>query len=117
LQTFGRLLQYLLHTQKRALDHLQPVQYYERNQYMNMDVHSKRNLELVETIRQKTKKGSLLWLLDETATAMGGRLLKKWMERPLLDRKEIAKRHEMVASMIEQFFEREALRETLKGVY
>ncbi|HEX7065376.1 MAG TPA: DNA mismatch repair protein MutS [Bacillales bacterium] len=115
--TFGRLLQYLLRTQKRSLDHLQPVEYYENSQYMKIDVHSKRNLELVETIRRNGKKGSLLWLLDRTMTAMGGRRLKQWIERPLLNRKEIEARLSVVEVLKERFFEREELREQLKGVY
>lgn len=115
--TFGRLLQYLLRTQKRSLDHLQPVEYYQNNQYMKIDVHSKRNLELVETIRRKGKKGSLLWLLDKTITAMGARRLKQWIERPLLNRESIEARLSIVSSLIERFFEREELREQLKGVY
>ncbi|HET7629140.1 MAG TPA: DNA mismatch repair protein MutS [Bacillales bacterium] len=114
---FGRLLNYLLRTQKRSLDHLQPVEVVEPNQYMKMDVHSKRNLELVETIRNKGKKGSLLWLLDETATAMGARKLKQWIERPLVSRQAIAERLQVVAALKDQFFQREALREELKGVY
>ncbi|HET7616822.1 MAG TPA: DNA mismatch repair protein MutS, partial [Bacillales bacterium] len=114
---FGRLLQYLLRTQKRSLDHLQPVEYYENHQFMKIDVHSKRNLELVETIRSKGKKGSLLWLLDETATAMGARRLKQWIERPLVNRGKISERLDVVAAFKEQFFQREELREQLKGVY
>ena len=66
---------------------MQPVQAYETSQYMKIDYYSKRNLELTETIRSKGKKGSLLWLLDETKTAMGGRLLKQWIDRPLIDKK------------------------------
>lgn len=76
-KTFLRLYTYLKRTQKRSLDHLQPVQVYELEEAMKIDLYSKRNLELTETIRSKNKKGSLLWLLDETKTAMGGRLLKQ----------------------------------------
>ncbi|PNB37702.1 hypothetical protein C1X64_39900, partial [Pseudomonas sp. GW456-E7] len=78
------LYTYLKRTQKRSLDHLQPVQVYELEEAMKIDLYSKRNLELTETIRSKNKKGSLLWLLDETKTAMGGRLLKQWIDRPLI---------------------------------
>lgn len=117
ITTFGRLLQYLLRTQKRSLDHLQPVEFYQIDDYMKIDVHSKRNLELVETIRRKGKKGSLLWLLDETVTAMGGRRLKQWIERPLLDRKEIETRLSVVEAFVNHFFEREELRDELRGVY
>ncbi|MEH7600205.1 DNA mismatch repair protein MutS, partial [Bacillus velezensis] len=78
---------------------------------------SKRNLELTETIRSKSKKGSLLWLLDETKTAMGGRLLKQWIDRPLIRASQIEERQEMVETLINHLFEREDLRERLKEVY
>ena len=115
--TFGRLLNFLRKTQKRSLDHLQQVKFYEMNQFMKIDLFSKRNLELTETIRTKGKKGSLLWLLDETKTAMGGRLLKQWIDRPLIERSEIEKRLNMVGTLMDQFFVRQELREFLKEVY
>ncbi|MFS0823526.1 DNA mismatch repair protein MutS [Bacillus sp. 1P02SD] len=115
--TFGRLLNYLMKTQKRSLDHLQQVQVYYTNQFMKIDLYSKRNLELTETIRSKGKKGSLLWLLDQTVTAMGGRLLKQWIDRPLLNKNEIEARLNMVQTFIEQYFERLELRDLLKEVY
>ncbi|SEB01865.1 DNA mismatch repair protein MutS [Thalassobacillus cyri] len=114
---FGRLLNYIQHTQKRSLDHLQPVQKIELKQYMTLDMYSKRNLELMETLRKQGKKGSLLWVVDDTVTSMGARLLKKWLERPLLNRKGMEERHEQVSGFLEQFFEREELREQLKSVY
>lgn len=115
----GRLLSYLLATQKRQLDHLQPVQRYETKEYMKIDMYSRQNLELVRPIRgdRQKKKGSLLWLLDETSTAMGGRLLKDWIERPLVKQNEIEKRQRVVAAFIKHFFERQELRDQLKGVY
>ncbi|HHY74725.1 MAG TPA: DNA mismatch repair protein MutS [Bacillus bacterium] len=116
-ETLGRLLQYLLKTQKRSLEHLQPVSYYETNQYMKLDIHSKRNLELTETIRTKGKKGSFLWLLDSTVTAMGARRLKQWIERPLLSQVEIENRLNMVETLLNNFFIRQELREALKPVY
>lgn len=112
-----RLLQYLKKTQKRNLDHLQPFQVYELNHYMKMDYYSKRNLELTETIRGKDRKGTLLWLLDETATAMGARLLKQWIDRPLISQHDIEKRLNLVAIFKQSYFERQDLRELLKGVY
>jgi DNA mismatch repair protein MutS len=115
--TFARLLNYLLKTQKRSLDHLQPVQMYQVNQYMKIDLYSKRNLELTETIRAKGRKGSLLWLLDETMTAMGGRMLKQWIDRPLLDRAKIERRLNMVETLMNHYFERQELRELLRNVY
>ncbi len=84
---------------------------------MKIDLYSKRNLELTETIRSKSKKGSLLWLLDETKTAMGGKLLKQWIDRPLIRASQIEERQEMVETLINHLFEREDLRERLKEVY
>lgn len=115
--TITRLLHYLYRTQKRSLDHLQPVQAYETSQYMKIDYYSKRNLELTETIRSKGKKGSLLWLLDETKTAMGGRLLKQWLDRPLIDKQHIERRQHVVETLIKRYFERQDLRERCKEVY
>ncbi|QHS22329.1 DNA mismatch repair protein MutS [Virgibacillus sp. MSP4-1] len=114
---FARLFQYLARTQKRAMTHLQPVKYIELSQYMKLDMYSKRNLELTETIRKKGKEGSLLWVLDKTVTAMGARMLKKWLDRPLLSTAEMERRHQQVEGLLEQYFEREALREALKEVY
>ncbi|MBM4763885.1 DNA mismatch repair protein MutS [Bacillus sp. B15-48] len=113
----ARLFNYLHRTQKRNLDHLQPVVKYEVQQFMKIDFYSKRNLELTETIRSTAKKGSLLWLLDETKTAMGGRLLKQWINRPLLNRKEIEYRQGIVELFMACFFERQEIREMLKQVY
>lgn len=114
---FGRLLQYIQHTQKRSLDHLQPVKVIELKEFMTLDMYSKRNLELLETIRKKGKSGSLLSIVDETITAMGARMLKKWMERPLLSFQAIEARHNQVEGLLSQFFEREMLREQLQSVY
>ncbi|WP_096199459.1 DNA mismatch repair protein MutS [Bacillus sp. FJAT-45350] len=117
ITSFARLCHYLIRTQKRSLDHLQKVQHYTTNQYLKIDLHSKKNLELVETNREKKKKGSLLWILDQTVTAMGGRLLKQWVERPLINQELIEKRVSMVEVLYEQLFEREDLRDELKLVY
>ncbi|MHC0039571.1 DNA mismatch repair protein MutS [Pseudoneobacillus sp. C159] len=115
--TVARLFHYLHRTQKRNLDHLQPVKIYEVKQFMKIDYFSKKNLELTDTIRHKGKKGSLLWLLDETKTAMGGRQLKQWLERPLIDQQQILQRQEMVEVLMTQYFERQELREKLTEVY
>jgi len=115
--TTARLFNYLYKTQKRSLDHLQPVELYQLQHYMKIDFFSKRNLELTETIRTKGKKGSLLWLLDETMTAMGGRLLKQWIDRPLINKHEIEQRLRMVETFIHHYFERQEIRELLKQVY
>lgn len=117
IETYGRLATYISRTQKRSLDHMQTVVHYLPNNYMKIDIFSKRNLELVETIREKKKKGSLLWILDKTVTAMGGRLLKQWLERPLLNKININERLSMVETLSNQYFEREELREQLKEVY
>lgn len=108
---------YLTNTQKRAIEHLQPFQYYQSDQYLLLDSFSKRNLELLETIRDQGRKGSLIWLLDETATAMGGRLIKKWLQRPLMNLQAINRRLDMVESLVHHAYEREELREALKEVY
>ncbi|MEH6953722.1 DNA mismatch repair protein MutS [Neobacillus drentensis] len=113
----ARLFNYLYRSQKRSLDHLQPVTTYQIHQYMKIDYYSKRNLELTETIRSKGKKGSLLWLLDETMTAMGGRMLKHWIDRPLINQKEIESRQSIVEVLMSYYFERQELREKLKEVY
>ncbi|QDP40255.1 DNA mismatch repair protein MutS [Radiobacillus deserti] len=117
VETVGRLLNYLERTQKRSLDHLKKAQLIELQQFMSLDMYSKRNLELTETIIRKGKQGSLLWVLDKTVTAMGARKLKKWMERPLLQTADIEYRFDIVDGFLQHFIERESLRELLKSVY
>ncbi|MFD3445548.1 DNA mismatch repair protein MutS [Microbacteriaceae bacterium 4G12] len=117
VDTVGRLFCYVLRTQKRSLEHLQPVEIYNTSQFLKIDVHSKRNLELTETIRTKEKTGSLLWLLDKTKTAMGARMLKQWIERPLVTQVQIEERLEMVETFVNNYFLREDLKEKLKDVY
>lgn len=115
--TVMRLYNYLYKTQKRSLDHLQLAEVYEVNQFMKIDYFSKKNLELTETMRSNGKKGSLLWLLDETKTAMGSRMLKQWIDRPLINKDAIIERQSMVETFMNHYFEREELRDTLKEVY
>lgn len=115
--TYGRLLNYLSRTQKRSLDHLQKVEWYHAEEYMKLDLHTKRNLELVETLREKKKKGSLLSIVDHTVTAMGGRLLKRWIERPLLDEAKISGRQKAVTAFMNDYFLREEIRDELRQVY
>lgn len=117
VKAFSRLLNYVQNTQKRSLDHLKEAEVIELNSYMSLDMYSKRNLELTETIMKKGKHGSLLWVLDQTVTAMGSRMLKKWLERPLLDQDRIENRLEVVDGFYQGFMEREELREALKSVY
>ncbi|MBR7552964.1 DNA mismatch repair protein MutS [Allobacillus sp. GCM10007491] len=114
---FGYLFQYIYRSQKRFLAHLQAVQFIELDDYMKLDLYSKRNLELIESLRDQSKKGTLLSVLDKTITAMGSRLLKKWIDRPLLSKDQIAERHQQVHTMMEHFMERDELRESLKNVY
>ncbi|KMK77296.1 DNA mismatch repair protein MutS [Alkalihalobacillus pseudalcaliphilus] len=115
--TFWRMCQYLVRTQKRSLNHLQAVHYYPANSYLKIDRHSKRNLELTETLRDKKKQGALIGVLDQTVTAMGGRMLKKWVEQPLLNQTIIEQRLDTVHVFIKHYFEREELRDELKQVY
>lgn len=117
VKAFSRLLNYIQNTQKRSLDHLKKATVIELKNYLALDMFSKRNLELTETIIKKGKHGSLLWVLDHTVTAMGSRMLKKWLERPLLNREMIEKRLNVVEGLYKGFMERELLREALKNVY
>ncbi|MUK90722.1 DNA mismatch repair protein MutS [Ornithinibacillus sp. L9] len=117
MKAFSRLLNYIQHTQKRSLDHLQQAEIIELDNHLSLDMYSKRNLELTETIMRKGKQGSLLWVLDKTVTAMGSRMLKKWLERPLLVRDHIEERLETVDGFYQGFIERDSVRETLKSVY
>ncbi|WP_088050274.1 DNA mismatch repair protein MutS [Virgibacillus dakarensis] len=117
MKAFSRLLNYIQHTQKRSLDHLQPAKVIALQDYLSLDMYSKRNLELTETILKKGKHGSLLWVLDQTVTAMGSRLLKKWLERPLINQQLIEERLSIVDGFYQGFMERNGLRETLKSVY
>ena len=111
------LLSYLYVTQKRNLGHLQKVEVYLPTNYLKMDHYSKHNLELISSIRTGQKKGTLLWLLDETKTAMGGRLLKQWIDKPLIKEQAIIMRQNIVESLINHFFERTDLNEALTRVY
>lgn len=112
-----RLLTYISRTQKQSLDHIQPFTFNENGQLLSIDFHSKRNLELLQSIRGGETKGTLLWLLDETVTAMGSRKLKQWLHQPLANRHLIEKRQQLVDSLITQYFVRVELQELLKEVY
>ncbi|MBD1501086.1 DNA mismatch repair protein MutS [Weissella cibaria] len=111
------LLAYLFATQKRSLDHLQMASSYEIAQYLKLDRNSRANLELTINLRTQQRSGTLLWLLDNTKTAMGGRALKQWLEQPLLDRETIEQRYDKIGELLKDFFSRAALQETLKSVY
>jgi len=115
--SIDRLLGYLYETQKRSLGHIRHIRRYEKQQYMIIDPFSRRNLELTETARDRSKKGSLLWLLDKTVTAMGGRMLRRWVDKPLLDKAAIERRQEAVEHLVRQLIIREELRQELREVY
>ncbi|QSY53131.1 DNA mismatch repair protein MutS [Staphylococcus simiae] len=111
------LLDYIHHTQKRDLSHIEDAEFYAAIDYMKMDFYAKRNLELTESIRLKSKKGTLLWLMDETKTPMGARRLKQWIDRPLINKEQIEERLNIVEAFSEQFVERDTLRHYLNQVY
>ncbi|BBM16769.1 DNA mismatch repair protein MutS [Enterococcus avium] len=113
----GKLLTYLSVTQKRSLGHIQKAEEYQPEHFLKLDYFSKTNLELTRSIRTGKKQGTLLWLLDETKTAMGGRLLKQWIDRPLIQKRQISARQAMVSSLLNAYFERMDLNETLTKVY
>ena len=113
----GALLQYLYETQKTSLAHFTHLYPYLTNKYMLLDRSTRRNLELTETLREKQKKGSLLGVLDRTKTAMGGRLLRKYIEQPLIDREKMEKRLDAVEMLGKKSVDRDELREYLNTIY
>lgn len=113
----GALLKYLYETQKNSLDHILEIHPYSIGKYMIIDSSSRRNLELVETLREKQKRGSLLWVLDKTKTAMGARLLRSCVEQPLIDKSEILKRQDFITNINKHAITREELREYLNPIY
>ena len=113
----GAVLQYLYDTQKSTLDHLTTIVPYATGNYMVLDSSTRRNLELLETMREKQKRGSLLWVLDKTRTAMGARLLRTWIEQPLISREEILKRQNAIEELNLNYISREELGEYLNPVY
>ena len=111
------LINYLVNSQKRSLDHLQQVIVKDYKTYLKMDIHTKRNLELTESLRLKERTYSLLWLLDKTKTAMGSRMLKIMIENPLTDKEEIENRYDMVSVLTTEFLIKDEIRELLNNVY
>ena len=111
------LLSYLENTQKRSLSHLQKALIVNDNSFMKMSISTKRNLELVENIRTKEKKYSLLWLLDKTKTAMGSRKLKSYILNPIIDRVKIEERQKVVETLMKEFILKDELREYLSNIY
>ena len=112
----GSLLQTLLTLQKNDLAHIRQLQYYTTGRFMELDMDARRNLELTETLRSKEKKGTLLWVLDKTHTAMGGRMIRSWLEKPLLDPVEIDRRQRAVEELVNSTISRGELVEALKDV-
>lgn len=113
----GLLLAYLHQTQKRALAHMNRIERYDAARFMVLDASARQTLELTRSLREGKKAGSLLGLLDRTATAMGSRLLKKWLDKPLLDIREIEERQDAVESLVNQLLLLEDIHDRLKGVY
>ena len=116
-QVAEKLLQYVHVTQKRELSHLQPVRHYEIKDHLQMSYSTKVSLDLLENTRTGKKHGSLYWLLDDTKTAMGMRMLRSWIDKPLINKEAILERQAIVQVFLEHFFERTDLTESLKGVY
>ena len=113
----GALLKYLYETQKNSLDNILEIHPYSIGKYMIIDSSSRRNLELVETLREKQKRGSLLWVLDKTKTAMGARLLRSYVEQPLIEKSEIIKRQNFIEALNKSEITRDELREYLNPIY
>ncbi len=117
IEAVKHLLTYVTNTQKRSLSHLQKVVIQEQKNFLKMDIHTKRNLELTETLRLKQRNYSLIWLLDKTKTAMGARMLKSFIENPLIDKDEINRRYDMVEVLLKEFILKEDLCDALFEVY
>lgn len=113
----GALLQYLRETQKSSIEHLREIMPYSTSNFMVLDTATRRNLELCETLREKNKKGSLLWVLDKTKTAMGARMLRKMVEQPLIKKTEINHRLDAVEMLLDNVMAREEIREYMNGIY
>ena len=113
----GAVMEYLVETQKNSLAHILSLVPYNSGKYMLLDRNTRRNLELVETLREKQKRGSLLWVLDKTKTAMGARKLRNSLEQPLINREEIIKRYDAIDELNQNMITREELREYLNPIY
>ena len=115
--SINALVEYIEETQKTSLDHINKITIYNLSKYMALDINARRNLELTEKMRDKSKKGTLLWVLDKTSTSMGGRLLRRWLNDPLIDVKEINKRLNAVKELKDDLMLRGEIIENLKKVY
>ncbi|MGV8984186.1 DNA mismatch repair protein MutS, partial [Clostridium sp.] len=117
LRSISGLLSYIIDTQKNSLSHIDTIEYYDILDYVSLDANSRRNLELTETLRDKTKKGSLLWVLDRTNTAMGARRLRKWLDQPLINKSLIEERLEAVEELKNNISFHEDLKDVLTDIY
>lgn len=117
VKSINALLEYLNETQMTSLEHINTITMYSVSKYMSLDINARRNLEITEKMRDKSKKGTLLWVLDKTSTSMGGRLLRRWLNDPLIDVKEIQERLESVKELKDNMMLRGDISETLKKVY
>ena len=117
IASINGLMYYLLDTQKNNLDHINKIVMYNMTKYMSLDINARRNLEITEKMRDKSKKGTLLWVLDKTSTSMGGRHLRRWLNDPLIDVTEINNRLEAVKELKENIILRGDIIESLKRVY
>lgn len=113
----GSAIKYLKYAQKNNIENVSNINYYSENQYMKIDYSTKRNLEIVETMRNREKKGSLLWVLDSTKTAMGKRLLRSWLEKPLVNYAQIIKRHHAVDELVNDNVKLNELLEAMTYIY
>lgn len=113
----GSAIKYLKYAQKNDIENVNNINYYSENQYMKIDYSTKRNLEIVETMRNREKKGSLLWVLDSTKTAMGKRLLRSWLEKPLVNYAQITKRHHAVDELVNNNVKLNELTEAMTYIY
>ncbi len=117
VSSINALIEYIEETQKTSLDHINKITIYQLSRYMSLDINARRNLEITEKMRDKSKKGTLLWVLDKTSTSMGGRLLRRWLNDPLVDVKEINRRLDAVKELKDSVMLRGEIIENLKKVY
>ena len=117
VSSINALVQYIEDTQKTSLDHINKITIYNLSKYMALDINARRNLEITEKMRDKSKKGTLLWVLDKTSTSMGGRLLRRWLNDPLVDVDEINRRLNAVKELKDDIILRGEVIENLKKVY
>lgn len=116
LRSLGAILDYIIETQKNDVSYIKELNYYKDGQYLEFDINTRRNLELVESMRTKEKKGSLLWVLDRTETAMGARMLRSWVLHPLLSPADILRRQSAVSAFVKDYMMRSELKAMLSPV-